>query len=243
MANQPIHVLTIGGLTQLLDSLADDFSAAADRLNHADSILGDGDHGTMMARGCAALRTRRSEREEAQGMDDVVTQADATDQDDNDAGQLLEQAGTLFMNSAGGVAGPLFATLLLELGRAAVGQTVLTVDGLAQGTAAALERIQQLGHAKPGDKTLIDALAPAVQSLADSVKQGLSANEASGRAATAARGGAESTIDMTAHSGRARFVEGAGFGYPDPGALSIALFFETLDRIVVQDEQLEAYMQ
>src|SRR4051812_28551304 len=111
--------------------------------------------------------------------------------------------------AAGGTSGPLFGMFFRELGRA---------DDLAAGAAAGLEAVQRLGGAQVGDKTMVDALSPAAAALArgDSLAD----------AARAARAGADSTADLVARRGRASYVGEAARGVLDPGAVTVALFFE-----------------
>jgi len=190
-------------LRTLASAWAERFAVERERLGRLDAATGDGDHGAGMQRGFARARSAV----------DAVT--------GDDVGALLSAAGKGLMSGVGGASGALFATVLLEIGKAAAGAETLTVAHLATGTGAALERIGRLGHSAPGDKTMLDALAPAAESLAAHGDDDLPAALAA--AADASERGAEATRDLPARHGRARHVQGAGVGHVDPGAVSLAL--------------------
>ncbi len=122
-----------------------------------------------------------------------------------------------FRNAAGGVAGSLFGSILQALAAATAGEP------LAGALSRSAARIERLGNAKPGDKTLLDALHPAIEA-AEAAEETGAENRASiaGIAAKAASVGAAATCNMAARRGRARYVEGAGLGHVDPGATSVA---------------------
>ena len=126
----------------------------------------------------------------------------------------------------GGTSGPLFGMLFTRLSRAAGSEPAIGLAELAAGAEAGLAGIQRLGGAAPGDKTMIDALDPAVAalqaSLAGDLADGLEA------AAAAARAGADATAGLIARRGRASYVGEAARGVRDPGALTVALLFEAL---------------
>lgn len=189
--------------------LAATFERERERLGRMDAVVGDGDHGASMARGFAKA-------EEA-----VATTEDA-------AGRLLTTAGRAFMKAVGGASGPLFATLFLEFGKSSSQRGSLDLVAIRDGTRTAVDRIQRLGHSKVGDKTMLDALAPAADALDAAAEQNRPLAQAVAHAARAAADGANATMSMPARQGRARFIEGQGVGSVDPGATSMALVFQTL---------------
>jgi dihydroxyacetone kinase-like protein len=126
----------------------------------------------------------------------------------------------------GGTSGPLFGMLFMRLSRAAGSEPAIGLAELADGAEGGLAGIQRLGNAAPGDKTMVDALEPAVRTLqasrSESLSDGLEA------AAAAARAGADATADLIARRGRASYVGEAARGVRDPGAVTVALLFEAL---------------
>ncbi len=196
--------MTAAELRTLAAAWAERFAAERERLGRLDAATGDGDHGAGMQRGFARARTA----------------VDAVSGDD-DVGAVLTAAGKGLMSGVGGASGALFATVLLEIGKAAAGADTLAVTHLATGTDAAVDRIGRLGRSAPGDKTMLDALAPAAESLAADIDDDVPGSLVA--AADAAERGAEATRDLPARHGRARHVQGAGVGHVDPGAVSLAL--------------------
>jgi len=215
--------MTADDLRALFTALAATFAAQQAELGRLDAAVGDGDHGVGMARGFAAARDAVAASDKSS---DALS-GGFLDTSSEDVGVLLQVAGRAFMSAAGGASGPLFATIFLELAKVAVGDERLEPHHLAEGVSAAVVIIARLGRAAPGDKTMLDALEPAAAALRQPVEAGGTLTAVLERAADAARGGAEATTAMTARKGRARFVEGAGAGHPDPGAVSVALIFET----------------
>ena len=199
-------------MTRLRDcalAAADALESARDELCRLDSVAGDGDHGMTMA---AAARAVRSAVEQAPD----VTGAD-----------LLTRL-ALAAGSVGGASGPLYASGLLATAstlRQARDEAV-TTRLVARCAKAAEDAIAGLGHAAPGDKTVLDALDPAVKALDESSATDL--GEALARAATAAREGADSTAQMIARAGRARALGERSRGFADPGATSLAVILEAV---------------
>lgn len=208
--------------------LGDAFAAEQERLGRLDAAVGDGDHGAGMARGFAAAAA-------------AVAEPDAAA-----PGELFVRAGRALMSAVGGASGPLFATLFLEIGAALAGgeptgdepsddsETDAT-GAIAAGLDRAAERIMRLGRAAPGDKTLLEALLPAAAAFRGSASAGLPAALAA--AAAAAERGVRDSAALPAQRGRARYIEGAGVGHPDPGAVSIALIFSSWSELAGNEGQ------
>lgn len=141
--------------------------------------------------------------------------------------------GEVFLDEVGGTSGPLLGLLFTEIARA-LGTAGSSGDGiaaLASGTRAGLTAIQRVGEAEEGDRTLVDALAPAVTALG---RDGYAA------AATAAREGAERTADLTARHGRASYLGERAKGAQDPGAVGIALLFWAIATVTEPDADLSS---
>jgi dihydroxyacetone kinase-like protein len=176
-------------------------------LTRLDGDIGDGDHGTNMDR----------------GMKKALERLQATDSDD--IGASLKAVGMALVSSVGGAAGPLYGTLFMQMGQAAAGKSELDVAGFAEALDAGVQGVVKRGKAEPGDKTMVDALQPAVDALRAADGDDLGA--ALGRAADAARDGMEATIPMVARKGRASYLGERSAGHQDPGATSSHLLLKT----------------
>jgi phosphoenolpyruvate---glycerone phosphotransferase subunit DhaL len=191
----------------------DAIEAARDDLCRLDAVAGDGDHGVTMTLGARAVRRALEAHPEADGAALLAFLAPAA-------------------GSVGGAIGPLWATLLLRVAgtlRAAGSDPVaLTAPLLRACGEAALAGVVALGKATEGDKTIVDALAPAVRALADAETNGDDLATAAQAAAEAARAGAAGTAGMVATLGRAARLGERSRGTADPGATSFALIAEVL---------------
>jgi dihydroxyacetone kinase-like protein len=172
----------------------------AERLTALDSPIGDADHGSNLQRGFTAVRAS------------LDKDAPAT------PGAVLTLAGRQLISTVGGAAGPLYGTLLRRTGKALGDADEVSEEQLAQALRAGVEGVMTLGGAAPGDKTMVDALLPAVDALGD----GFTA------ASRAAQEGAESTTPMLARKGRASYLGERSIGHQDPGATSSALLIAGL---------------
>ena len=190
----------------LFSNLAETFEQEKERLGDLDAILGDGDHGVSMTNGFG----KASEAIQESTSEDV--------------GELFQNAGRALMSGIGGASGPLFAMVLIELGKASLGAKELSAEAFSTGVAGAAAAVQRLGKAEIGDKTMLDVLFPMSEALVgiDSLEAGLKT------AAETASSAAEKTSELVAKKGRAQYVQGAGLGHVDPGATSLSIFFNTL---------------
>lgn len=198
---------------------------AADRLHEQaaaltalDQAIGDGDHGTNMDRGFSAIRALveagRPEGDEPRAV----------------AGARLKTAGRTLISTVGGAAGPLYGTALMRAGAtvaesspgAGAGEVVVAALD------AAIAGIQQLGKAVPGEKTMLDALAPAAEVGRTAVEADMDAAEVTAAMAESAEAGANATILMLATKGRASYLGERSVGHQDPGATSSALLLRAL---------------
>jgi dihydroxyacetone kinase-like protein len=177
---------------------ADAVSEHRAELVRLDSAIGDGDHGTNMDRGM------KKALEKLDGMDG------------GDIGADLKAVGMALVSSVGGAAGPLYGTLFLQMGSATAGKDELDLGGWTAAVEAGVKGVQARGKAEPGDKTMIDALLPAIDALRDGGELG----EALERSAAAAEEGMKATIPMEARKGRASYLGPRSVGHQDPGATS-----------------------
>ncbi|SEC05381.1 dihydroxyacetone kinase subunit DhaL [Microbacterium hydrocarbonoxydans] len=181
-----------------------------DWLTELDSAIGDADHGANMAR----------------GMDAVVAKLDVGVPGTVD--ELLKTVGMTLVSSVGGASGPLYGTLFLRMGMTAGPVAELDGAGLAAALRAGLEGIVARGKAEAGDKTMFDAMAPAVDAFDAALAGGSDVGAASAAAAEAAAAGRDATEPLVARKGRASYLGERSAGHLDPGAASTTLLFETL---------------
>ncbi|MFH8369358.1 dihydroxyacetone kinase subunit DhaL [Streptomyces sp. NPDC018031] len=199
-----------------IQRFADSVSATEPELTALDQRAGDGDFGTN-------LRT---------GLTLAVKELHSLPTGPLPAAAPLEATARAFLDGVGGTSGPLFGLLFQELSAAvAEAGPVLRVTALSAGTAAGLAAVQRVGEAVPGDKTLVDALAPAAREL----QRFAPAGRPDRALAAAARGswqGVQSTTLLRAHRGRASYLGERASGVPDPGAVGVALLFTTANAHV-----------
>jgi dihydroxyacetone kinase-like protein len=200
--------LTPNQVRLMMLQVADAIIEAEPKLSQADRDLGDGDHGLGMKRGMEAVKAQL----------EPLTPASAE--------QVLVTTGTAMMTSMGGASGAIFGTVYRAGGKAIAGRESLDSEGLALFLQAALEGVMKRGGAKPGDKTMIDALAPAAEKAKETVSQPIV--EALAAAATAAESGTEASKDMIAQFGRAKTLGEACLGFPDAGAISVTIMLKTM---------------
>ena len=188
--------------------------AERDHLVQLDSAIGDADHGINMTRGFEA-----------------VVQALGAD-NGSSPGRLLIIAGRTLVSTVGGASGPLWGSALRSGGRVLGDQTTFDGAQLAEVLAAALASVKDLGTASLGDKTMVDALEPAVETLKSRIADGESLAEAIDAAAGAAEVGMRATIPLQARKGRASYLGERSVGHQDPGATSTALIMRALQRAI-----------
>jgi dihydroxyacetone kinase-like protein len=196
-----------------MDEASAVIAAEADHLTQLDSAIGDGDHGVNLTRGFRA-----------------VGEALASGADSLPPGRQLILAGKTLVSTVGGASGPLWGTALRRAGRALGEAPELDGARLADALEAALAGVVELGAAESGDKTMVDALRPAVLALRAAVAGGAPLAEALAAAAHAAADGARATVPMQARKGRASYLGERSIGHEDPGAASTALIVAALGR-------------
>jgi dihydroxyacetone kinase-like protein len=201
-------VLDTAAARAWIDRFAAAFADSRERLNDLDRQSGDGDFGSNLESAMERV---------AQGLADAPPET---------PGAVLGVVATAFMHT-GGTSGPLFGMWFTQLSRAAGAEAGIGLASLAAGALAGLAGIQRLGGAQPGDKTMVDALAPAAGALSTAAESGATLADGLAQAAAAARAGADATAPMLARRGRASYVGEAARGVADPGALTVALLFES----------------
>ncbi|TMF93963.1 MAG: dihydroxyacetone kinase subunit L [Chloroflexi bacterium] len=186
--------------------------AERDHLVQLDAAIGDGDHGTNMVRGFEA-----------------VVQALGAD-DGSPPGKLLVLAGRTLVSTVGGASGPLWGSALRSGGRVLGEQMTFEGNQLVEVLSAALASVKDLGTAAVGDKTMVDALEPAVDTLRSRLHDGVALDQALDAAAAAAEAGMRSTVPLQARKGRASYLGERSVGHQDPGATSTALILRALQK-------------
>lgn len=172
----------------------------AQRLTDLDSPIGDADHGSNLQRGFVAVA--------------ATLEKEAPDT----PGAVLTTAGRQLISTVGGASGPLYGTLLRRTGKALGDAGEVSQEQLADALRAGVDAVMALGGASPGDKTMIDALVPAVDALGESF----------GAAKAAAEEGAAATTPLQARKGRASYLGERSIGHQDPGATSASLLIGAL---------------
>ena len=206
-----------GCVRRWLGEVATRLEAERDYLTQLDAAIGDADHGVNMHRGFTAVMARVADLEAAT------------------PGQLLKLAGRTFVSTVGGAAGPLYGTAFLQAGEVLGDHQSFGPRLLGDALRAALEGVQRVGAASVGDKTMVDALTPALGAYELELRMGGSLETAASGAREAAAEGMRGTIPLQARKGRASYLGPRSVGHQDPGATSTALMFVALEQAVLAD--------
>lgn len=186
----------------------------AQRLTALDAAIGDGDHGANLTRGLAASVAALAEKSP------------------ETPGTVLVAGGSGLVSKTGGASGPLYGTGFRRAGKALGDTPEADADALGEALAAMLAGIQELGGAAEGDKTMVDALAPAVAAFTKAAADGGSLADAAVAAADAAEAGLAATVPLQARKGRASYLGARSVGHEDPGAASTALILRALADVL-----------
>lgn len=190
---------------QWMTRFAGEMSEHRQELVRLDTAIGDGDHGTNMNRGMQKALEKLQASEQA------------------DPGAVLKTVAMALISSVGGAAGPLYGTLFLQMGTAMAGQAEVDLPGFAAAWRKGLEGVQSRGKAQPGDKTMVDALLPAIEAMEQ-------ASDLDGALAAAVQGaeqGMNATTPLVARRGRASYLGERSAGHQDPGATSTYYLFKS----------------
>jgi len=204
--------LTAEMVLRWMQNCADTFDAHKDELTQLDAAIGDADHGANMARGFSAVKGKLA------------------DLKSKDIGAIFKGVAMTLISTVGGASGPLYGTFFLQAANGANGKNELTHQEVASVFAAGLQGLVNRGKAAVGEKTMVDALVPAIDALKPSGNGSLT--DALGRAVAAAKKGADSTVPLVAKKGRASYLGERSAGHMDPGASSSVLLLEALRKAV-----------
>ncbi|MBA3944806.1 MAG: dihydroxyacetone kinase subunit L [Herpetosiphonaceae bacterium] len=208
--------ITTDYVIQFLDTVAARIKEQRAYLTELDSPIGDADHGTNLDRGFSAVVAK------------LPTVAD------KDIGTILKTTGMTLVSTVGGSSGPLYGTAFLRAGTVLSDRYDLADEDLVAALEAALAGIMMRGKAQPGEKTMIDTLAPAIDALKSARAGGADLVTAVREATVAAELGMQATIPMLATKGRASYLGERSIGHQDPGATSAYLMITVLGEVVEQ---------
>jgi dihydroxyacetone kinase-like protein len=192
-----------------LKAFATEIEAQKDYLTQLDSAIGDADHGANMHRGLQTSLTK---------LPGVA---------DKDIGTIFKTVGMTLVSTVGGAAGPLYGTLFMQMGTAAAGKMELSLADWVATLEAGVNGVVTRGKANLGDKTMVDALTPALNALKEAAANGAATGAALQRSAAAAAQGRDATIPLVAKKGRASYLGERSAGHQDPGATSSTIMLKT----------------
>lgn len=197
-------------MAAIVEGMAKKIEAEKEYLTELDNEIGDGDHGINLARGFEAVEKK------------LPSLAGG------DIGALLKGVGMQLVSTVGGASGPLYGTAFMKAGMACKGLTEIDGPAFVKAMEAAVDGIKMRGKATEGEKTMLDALCPALKVLQDDVTVGKSLKEALQDAAQAAEKGVEYTKTIIATKGRASYLGERSLGHQDPGATSSLYLLQVL---------------
>jgi len=184
-----------------------------EHLTELDAAIGDADHGINMDRGFQTVLKKMPSVE------------------DKDAGTILKTAGMALVSSVGGAGGPLYGTAFMQAGMALAGKYELETEDILAALDAALKGVVMRGKANLGDKTMVDAITPAVAAMREALTNGADTANALKEATAAAEKGMKDTIPMLAKKGRASYLGERSIGHQDPGATSSYLLLRVMAEV------------
>lgn len=197
-------------MVAIVEGMAKKIEAEKEYLTELDNEIGDGDHGINLARGFEAVEKK------------LPSLAGG------DIGALLKGVGMQLVSTVGGASGPLYGTAFMKAGMACKGLTEIDGPAFVKAMEAAVDGIKMRGKATEGEKTMLDALCPALKVMQDDVAAGKSLKEALQDAAQAAEKGVEYTKTIIATKGRASYLGERSLGHQDPGATSSLYLLQVL---------------
>jgi len=206
--------MTAEQVIRFIEEVAAQLRDQRDYLTQLDAAIGDADHGANLDRGFSTVLTR---------LPGVA---------DKDIGTILKTVGTTLVSTVGGASGPLYGTAFLRASAVVTNRTELDEVVIINALEAALEGLHARGKAQRGEKTMIDAIAPGVETLKQAYAAGDPFVVALHKAVAATTAGMQATIDMPATKGRASYLGERSVGHQDPGATSAHLMAQALLRVI-----------
>jgi dihydroxyacetone kinase-like protein len=209
--------ITSQTLSAMFAAIAQAMADEKERLCELDGVIGDADHGIAMELGFGAVA-------KAVAALDLVT---------GEPTVVFNTAAKSFLNAVGASSGPLYATAFMRAGTSVKGKAVLSETDFAQAFIAMAKGIQERGKAEIGEKTMVDAWAPAAEACGKALEAGNGIGDCLAAALTAAEAGAEATKSMLAAKGRASRLGERALGHVDPGAASTVIVIRAVAGVIV----------
>ncbi|MDF2611549.1 MAG: dihydroxyacetone kinase subunit [Lachnospiraceae bacterium] len=194
----------------IIDKIAEAIEYNKLYLTELDAAIGDGDHGLNMSKGFQAVKEKLKEDE------------------GTNIGEILKKTGMTLVSNVGGASGPLYGTAFMKAGMEVNGKEEINIADFERMLKAALDGIKLRGKAERNDKTMIDAIEPALNAVSNAIRQELSTKDVLKAAADAANEGVAFTKEIIARKGRASYLGERSIGHQDPGATSSALIFDII---------------
>ena len=195
---------------EILIKISEKIDKNKEYLTELDAAIGDGDHGLNMSKGFNAVSDKLKAEE------------------DDNIGNILKKTGMTLVSNVGGASGPLYGTAFMKASMALKDRNEIDINDFLSALKLALEGIKSRGKSTEGEKTMIDALSPAIKSMEDSIKNGDSYIEVLEKGKDAALEGVEFTKTIKATKGRASYLGDRSIGHQDPGATSCFYILETI---------------
>ena len=189
-----------------------------EHLNHLDNAIGDGDHGTNMARFSRIILSDLPELSAGNG----------------DLGEILHHIGMRCITEIGGAAGPLFGKFFLQASISNIGNTSMEAANWVLAFEDGTMGVSMIGRSTEGEKTMLDALFPAVRAMQEKLEEGQSLPEIFLAGAEAAENGVEFTKTISANKGRAAYIGQRSIGHQDPGATTVMLILQALYKTAIE---------
>lgn len=197
-------------LIQILNKISEVLDENKSYLTELDAVIGDGDHGLNMSKGFTAVKEKLK------------------DDDGKNIGDTLKKTGMALVSNVGGASGPLYGTAFMKAATVVIGKESIDIDDFIKMLEEALSGVKMRGKGEFGDKTMIDAIEPALEALKGSVASGLSSVEVLEKAKAAAFEGVENTKKIIAKKGRASYLGERSIGHQDAGATSSYIILNTI---------------
>ena len=202
-------------LFEAFENMVETINENKEELTELDSKIGDGDHGVNLARG---LKSTMEEIPDLHNNEDI--------------GEILSEIGSILMESIGGSVGILYGSAVQKAGETLEGKQEIDLESLVEMTEAADQAIKKRGQVEAGQKTMYDTIHPFTESLKKSYEDGLNMNDALEKALEKAKKGMESTKDMKAEKGRAKYFGEKTVGHIDVGAKSSYMMIKTAVKTI-----------
>ncbi len=200
---------------QCMQKIGEDIIANKEFLTDLDSAIGDADHGINMARGFTEVLQQLPQEEE-------------------DISAVLKKTGMVLLSKVGGASGPLYGTAYMKAG-AVNGKKEITLEDAKEMMTAVIGGIKMRGKAERGEKTMLDALEPALEALTKGIEAGESAEDCLNHMCDAAKEGVEFTKTIRATKGRASYLGDRSIGHQDPGATSSLITLEAIRAFYLEN--------